>query len=289
MNQTFKYHILSSFWIKVVALFLMTLDHVAKFMQFAEISPQIAAILEIIGRLGFPLFILLLAEGVRHTSNFGKYILRLGILAVTVLVAQVVIHYCFFDMTGFYSPIIDLVLCAATMYFLKQKNRKSFFAIIPIAYIILSFIVMCLEEQNGSLQILWFPFYLRSGYNIFALLLSLGFFYAYPLAKVMIRNFGNSAANLEDTPYERLLVNTLMCFVVLFSVLVVYLIALFPGGDIYTIAHESYAILAVVFIFLYNEKLGYNKKWFKYGAYIYFPLHIIIIFIIFFICGGITL
>ena len=148
---------------------------------------------------------------------------------------------------------------------------------------------MSLEEQNGSLQILWFPFYLRSGYNIFALLLSLGFFYAYSLAKVMIRNFGNSAANLEDTPYERLLVNTLMCFVVLFSVLVVYLIALVPGCDIYNIAHESYAILSVVFIFLYSGQLGYNKKWFKYGAYIYFPLHIVIIFVIFLIVGGFTL
>ena len=278
--EKFRYHILSSFWIKVIALFLMTLDHVAKFMYFNEISPQIADILEIFGRLGFPLFILLLVEGVRHTSHFGKYMLRLGILGAVVLIGQIVIHHGFMDIYAFYSPLIDLLLCALILYLLKQKNRKSFWAILPIAYIILSFIVMSLENVQ-NIEIWWFPFYLRSGYNIFALLLSLGFFYAYPVAKWMLKNYGNGAENLEGTAYERLLVNTLMCFVLLLTVLIVYLLSFIPGGDIYTIAHESYAMCAIVFIFLYSGELGYNKKWFKYGAYAYFPLHIAIIFLIF--------
>ena len=280
MVQKFRYHILSSFWIKVIALFLMTLDHLAKFMYFNDISPQIADILEIFGRLGFPLFILLLVEGVRHTSNFGKYALRLGILAGVILAGQIVIHHAFMDIYAFYSPIIDLLLCAVILYLLKQNNRKSFWAIIPIAYIILSFIVMSIENQQG-IEIWWFPFYLRSGYNIFALLLSLGFFYSYPVAKWIFRNYNNSVSNLEGTPYERLLVNTLMCFTLLLTVVIIYLIGLIPGGDIYNIAHEAYAMCAVVFIFLYSGELGYNKKWFKYGAYAYFPLHIVIIFLIF--------
>ena len=278
--EKFRYHVLSSFWIKVIALFLMTLDHVAKFMYFNEISPQIADILEIFGRLGFPLFMLLLVEGVRHTSHFGKYMMRLGILAGVILIGQIVIHHCFMDIYGFYSPIVDLLVCALTLYLLKQRNRKSFWAIIPIAYIILSFIVMTLENVN-NVEIWWFPFYLRSGYNIFALLLALGFFYAYPMVRLMMKYYGNYLKGLEDTGYERLFVNTLMCFVVMFTVLVVYLLSLIPGADIYGIAHESYAMCAVVFIFLYSGELGYNKKWFKYGAYAYFPLHIAIIFLIF--------
>ena len=280
--EKFRYHILSSFWIKVLALFFMTLDHVAKFMYFNEISPQIADILEIFGRLGFPLFILLLVEGVRHTSHFGKYMLRLGILGAVVLVGQIVIHHGFMDIYGFYSPIIDLLLCALILYLLKQKNRKSFWAIIPIVYILLSFVVMVLENDR-NIEIWWFPFYLRSGYNIFALLLSLGFLYAYPMVKLMMKYYGNMLNGLEDTGYERLFVNTLMCFAVFFTVFVIYLLSLIPGGDVYNIAHESYAMCSVVFIFLYSGKLGYNKKWFKYGAYVYFPLHIAIIFLIFLI------
>lgn len=258
----------------------MTLDHVAKFMIFNEISPQIADILQIFGRLGFPLFILLLVEGVRHTSNFGKYILRLSILAVVVLIGQIVIHHGFMDIYGFYSPIIDLVLCALILYLLKQRNRKSFWAILPIAYILLSFTVMTLENVQ-DIEIWWFPFYLRSGYNVFALLLSLGFYYAYPAAKWILHNYSNGAENLEGTAYERLLVNTLMCFIVMVTVLIIYLLSLIPGANIYDIRNESYAVCSVVFIFLYNGELGYNKKWFKYGAYAYFPLHIAIIFLIF--------
>ena len=280
MTEKFKYHILSSFWMKVLALVLMTLDHVAKFMYYNEISPQIADILEIFGRLGFPLFILLLVEGVRHTHNFGKYMIRLGILAGVILVGQILIHHCFMDIYGFYSPIVDLMLCGVTIYLLKQKNKKSFFALIPIAYIILSFVVMAIEEKQG-IEIWWMPFYIRSGYNVFAILLALGFFYAYPMAKVMMKNFGGGVEKLEGTGYERLFVNTLMCFALLFTVAFIYLISLLPGGDIYNIVHESYAMLAVVFIFLYSGQLGYNEKWFKYGAYVYFPLHLILIFFIF--------
>lgn len=271
----FRYHILSSFWIKVIALFLMTLDHISKIIPSNSWFIQIC---DIFGRFGFPLFILLLVEGVIHTRNFWKYFLRLGILCGVVLIAQIVIHHFFLDIYGFYSPLIDLLLCALTLYFLKQKNRKSFFAIIPISIIILSFVVMNLEEMK-DIEIWWYPFYLRSGYNIFALLLSLGFFYAYPLAKVMMKNYNNGVNQLEGTAYERVFVNTLMCFVVFISVVIIYLISLIPIGNIFP-SNESYALVSTVFIFLYSGELGYNKKWFKFGAYIYFPLHIVIIFAI---------
>lgn len=271
----FRYHILSSFWIKVIALFLMTLDHISKIIPSNSWFIQIC---DIFGRFGFPLFILLLVEGVIHTRNFWKYFLRLGILCGVVLIAQIVIHHCFLDIYGFYSPLIDLLLCALTLYFLKQKNRKSFFAIIPISIIILSFVVMNLEEMK-DIEIWWYPFYLRSGYNIFALLLSLGFFYAYPLAKVMMKNYNNGVNQLEGTAYERVFVNTIMCFVVFISVVIIYLISLIPIGNIFP-SNESYALVSAVFIFLYSGELGYNKKWIKYGAYIYFPLHIVIIFAI---------
>lgn len=271
----FRYHILSSFWIKVIALFLMTLDHISKIIPSNSWFIQIC---DIFGRFGFPLFILLLVEGVIHTRNFWKYFLRLGVLCGVVLIAQIVIHHFFLDIYGFYSPLIDLLLCALTLYFLKQKNRKSFFAIIPISIIILSFVVMNLEEMK-DIEIWWYPFYLRSGYNIFALLLSLGFFYAYPLAKVMMKNYNNGVNQLEGTAYERVFVNTIMCFVVFISVVIIYLISLIPIGNIFP-SNESYALVSAVFIFLYSGELGYNKKWFKYGAYIYFPLHIVIIFAI---------
>ena len=280
MEDRVWYHCLSSFWIKVLALSLMTLDHVAKFMIFYQVAPEAANVLQIVGRLGFPLFILMIAEGVRHTHHFGKYILRLSILGVAVLLGQIIIHYCFMDIYGFYSPIIDLILVALTLYFVKQWNKKSFLALIPVSIIVLSFVVNAIEIRD-NIEIWWFPFYLRSGYNIYALLLGLCFYFAPMLTKLIIRNFGNGVENLEGTHFERLVINTVMIFGLFLATLIIYLLALLPGGDVYDIAIQSYSGCAAGIIFFYSGKLGYNKKWFKYGSYVYFPLHIAIIFVIF--------
>ena len=68
--------ILSSFWLKVIALITMTIDHIG--LTFG-IDP-----FRYIGRLALPLFCFMIAEGVIHTRNFKKYALRLGIMAAAI-------------------------------------------------------------------------------------------------------------------------------------------------------------------------------------------------------------
>ena len=46
---------------------------------------------------------------------------------------------------------------------------------------------------------------------------------------------------------------------------------------------QLYAILAGVFILLYSGLRGYNKKWFQYGSYLYYLLHMLIIGVIFYL------
>ena len=46
---------------------------------------------------------------------------------------------------------------------------------------------------------------------------------------------------------------------------------------------QIYALFAGAFILLYNGKRGYNSKWFEYGGYAYYPLHILIIALIFYL------
>jgi len=280
MESKARYQIFNSFWIKIFALLFMTIDHIGQFMYFKEVATGVANVFTTIGRLGFPLFILLLVEGVRHTHNYGKYLLRLGIVAAVVMAAQIVIHYGFEDINGFYSPMIDLVVLSLILYLFKRNDKFTWLAALPILYVLLSFVVMAIE-QGENIQIHWLPFYLRTGYSIYGLLLGLGFYFAYPLAKVMMKNFGNGMENMTETYYYRLLVNAIMCFVVFLSVLLIYLIAMLPGCDVFTIKLEAYSMCAVAFIFLYNGERGYNKKWFQYGAYAYFPLHIVIIYAIF--------
>ncbi len=94
---------LSGSALKWIAIASMILDHIGgallfrlaesegTYVGFRPISWQLSAhppifwaylILRIVGRIAFPIYLFLLAEGVIYTSNPWKYLLRLGIFAI---------------------------------------------------------------------------------------------------------------------------------------------------------------------------------------------------------------
>jgi hypothetical protein len=66
---------MNAFWIKVIAILTMLVDHFALF-YFPDSFP-----LQIIGRLSFPLIAWLIANGAVYTKNIDRYLIRLGIFA----------------------------------------------------------------------------------------------------------------------------------------------------------------------------------------------------------------
>ena len=79
MKQIMQKAGLSSTALKIVAITTMLVDHIA---ATQGISGSGYTIMRGIGRLAFPIFCFLIAEGAVHTRDIRKYALRLGIFAL---------------------------------------------------------------------------------------------------------------------------------------------------------------------------------------------------------------
>lgn len=67
---------LNTFTLKMIAIITMLIDHIG-LVFFPEVM-----LFRIIGRISFPIFAYVLAEGIHYTKDITKYILRLGIFAL---------------------------------------------------------------------------------------------------------------------------------------------------------------------------------------------------------------
>ncbi len=291
---------LSSFILKVVALVTMTIDHVGLFL--ATMYPMdvdildIARVFRIIGRLALPLFVFMIVEGVLHTKNFKRYISRLLIMAGVISIAFIVLEYS--PLRAYASGLLragniflDLSLLAIAVYLLKQpKIWMKFLTLLPLGFSILSFVVKGMEYA-GPMDIYWFPAFLTLQYDWFSIVLGLGFYAAYLFADLYIKALEPTTGMdksiwIENGNY-RVAVNLISMFV-LFAVSFFYydFKYIWPEGVFWSATIQAYAIISGAFILLYNGQRGYNAKWFQYGSYLYYPLHIIAIIIPFIIING---
>ena len=278
MDKPRDYKIFSGFIIKIIAIIAMTFDHIGYFLETLPDVPVFEPLFRVIGRLSFPLFIFLLVEGIRYTKNTAKYFLRLSLLALAFFVGQMFYFY-FNRESTLVSPAVDLILTATCVYLLKRKDKFSFLAILPIAW---SFV--CLFARNYELTnnttVKWAPFFLRADYTIYGPLLGIAFYYSNILGRMFL-NQKEETKVFVDTTYERTTVN-LISALFLFVVTIIFTLSdKHCLHVIYYLPWELYATLAFIPILLYSGKRGYNAKWFQYGCYFYFPMHLIIIFLIF--------
>lgn len=295
-----KITFLSSFWIKIFAIVFMTLDHLGMYfvMQYPmnQTMIDLSNIFRIFGRLSLPLFIFLIAEGVRHTRSIGKYLLKLGIVGSVVSIAFIL--FTFTNLFPAATPIyrhgnifIDLILTALAIYCIKHEDyRVKLITLLPLAYSIVSFIVKGVET-NSVIEIHWFPYFLNMQYDWVSILLGLGFYFSYKFGDYFLdylqeRSGIDKSIWIENGSY-RFVTNL---FFVLVNVVVITaqftFIYLWPNGVFWDAGIQLYAILSSALLLSYSGKRGYNAKWFQVGTYVYYPLHILIIAIIFIIQNG---
>ena len=307
MTQKRSFTVLSSFILKIVAMAAMTFDHIGWMIgDTLGNNFWVVNLFRIIGRLALPLFCFMITEGVLHTKRIGHYFLRLGIMGTLVSLAILLVEYLpMFD--GFSvraegNIFVDLLLGAIAVFFLKRKEiyykfflkRKEIYykllCLIPLGIGVASFFAVALESQG--ILIHWFPFFLRPQYHFYGILMIILFYVAYLLKDQYLKWYSNNSGipveSLQGTNVDRISANLFAVFMVVFSTLLYFaLFFLIPSKwvfwDPYT---QNYAILSGAFILLYSGKRGYNAKWFQYGSYLYYPLHLVVIILIFVLVNG---
>ena len=173
---------------------------------------------------------------------------------------------------------------------LKLKGPKTLFALLPASFLALSFGVGVFDHFNDAYaHVAWFPYYLRAGYSLFGLAVGLGFFYAPKIAFFFMKGFAADMGMSEDVlkeskGYQRACNLISVGFFFIALLLFWGLSYMTPGREISPdtdMSLETYALLAIPFIYLYNGKRGYDSKPFRIFTYLYFPLHMAVLYLIF--------
>ncbi len=295
-----NFQVLSGFVLKVIALLTMTLDHIGLFLMEIDGGwvSQLGYVFRCVGRIAFPLFVMLCAEGVRYTKHPWKYLLRLLIMDVAIKLGMTIYFFAInrnswpnaFNSHG--NAFADLVLIALMLILLMQKGWKKLLAILPFAFSVMTYVVQ-IYEYGQSVTIQWFPSYLRADYSLMGTLMGLGFFYAYPLADRFARPLREAISITEeayrDTNAYRKLVNGIGAFI-FFAVTLIFWAVSYIGYngahvsrplDNFNMGLQTYSLLTLPFLYLYSGKRGYDSKPMRWITYLYYPVHMAILIAIF--------
>lgn len=255
---------MTSTQLKIIALIAMFIDHYGLFISG---TPEWMGW---IGRIAAPVFIYCVVIGFKNTSNRIKYLVRLGVAAVGMSFINLFINLLVFytDLSG---PYLEL----------------NFFATV----FLIAFLIMLLENKRIKLLLLFFAWQFIS-FILFSLLEVFGLLPA-PFAILVCQISGNVLV-VEGGPLI-ILLGVSFYFAkdnrwIVAAGYSFYCLAMFYSvrrwgwrlGGLYQhlfgfADYQWMMIFALPLILLYNGKKGIGLK---YLFYIFYPLHIVILWYI---------
>lgn len=291
---------MSSSMLKIIACAIMLLDHIG-----AALFPQVRWI-RLIGRLAFPIFAYLIAEGYARTKNFSKYLSRLLMFG---LIAQIPFGFAFGRdiYINNFSDFIKVVL--------GQPMHLNIFFTLAIGLIAIKVYdskfylrgnAIEEAEMNNTEDVSGEVVTQTMSDNTIAAAVESDVIISKSrilreskLAKFFIIAALGILTNVYTTDYSMYGVMMILAFYVfrdskmktIVSQILVYVIfgtgrmlyyyfthpEYFPKGLQIGFFSQGLSILALIFIFLYNGKKGKDLKYFFYAFY---PVHISILALI---------
>lgn len=238
-----KVKILNSNMLKCLAMLLMLLDHL-----WATIIPG-SQWMTIVGRMAFPVFAFLLVEGYMHTSDLKKYKKRLllfGLLSEIpfnlIMTASVIFP---FHQNVMFTLLLGLMSIDALEQMKQNRNGKV---------IIVALLKIMLYLLIGTVGFV--------DYGMTGILTILAFY--------LFRNF--------KFAWIGQFISLLFLFVIFFkgqSIVIPFF------GAEYFFPIQGFGILALIPIWLYNGELGKKNKVIQYGFYLFYPVHMLLLYVIY--------
>ncbi|MEF9893010.1 TraX family protein [Anaerorhabdus sp.] len=237
----------NSYQIKLFMMFLMVVDHLSIIPNFLPF--ELIAIFHLITRPVALWFTFTLVEGFIHTHNRYEYCRRLFTFAAIMMAGSSILLFGFgVPILPIYPNIIfSLALTCAILILIYHHDEKIDKIPNIVRKILAIFIfLVCFFFAEGMFIV-----------PLFAII-----FYKY-----------------RDNPKGRNIWLIGMSLVML--ALTLSYVTSMPNPNIYTIMYSEWFFASVIpFIYLYNGERGPNTKFSKYIFYIFYPVHIWILYII---------
>ena len=288
--------VISNFILKIIALIFMTIDHVGVFLP----SSPLQFTFRVLGKIALPIFIYTTLEGCKKTKDIKKYMLRLGVMSIFMYIAIVIAQLVLYFNNGYllvfqniFFTLLNLVFIYYLFFVNKNKNKRRM-VILPILIFIGSYIFFLLRI-NGISEFISSIFVdgLTTMYGLEAPIMFvvalLGIYIYEEIVRKRLNNDETLVTEFLCSKKAQLSRNIIMCLSIALVSLIMYLftyenIPSFTFGN--TCVYNTYFIICFPFILLYNGKRGFNNKIVNGAFYLYYPLHIGIIALIFILIGG---
>jgi len=233
---------MSSFVLHLLAMGLMLLDH-----MWATVIPG-NMWMTCVGRMAYPIFAFLLAEGFFHTSDRKKYGLRLLLFAVL-------------------SEIPFNLMTEGAVFNPFHQN--------VIWSLLLSFLLMCLSEKVKAKG--WKPYFT---WPLIAVIWAVGSF----IGMITFLDYFHYGVLMAGVFYV-FRKNDLFRRLLQFAGLILINVILFEGmyfevkllGLTFDMPEQGLACLAIIPLCFYNGKPGPKGKWVKALNYGFYPVHMLIL------------
>jgi len=262
-----RYLVLSHFVLLIIAVVSMTINHIGIFL-FSS-NQEIVELSVILGRVAFPLFAFMAVQGVYKSSNNLNYALRLLVLGFAI---DLVVYIAEGRYIG--NVMVELGLGVLALSLINRKDKLSFLALLPAALMIMS------DFDN-------IPF--ETEYGTYGLVLMVAFYYAEQFGEDYLTHYSNLTKMDEDYLREKNLrrYQNIAAIILLVTIGIVYSVLgnMNPQSSFIFMEpkYQDYAIFAGLFIFFYSGKQGIHNMWTQSIFYLYYPLHIVVLYAIAFV------